>query len=224
MPRTFVARLAATAAVAAITSGFGSASAALIPGHASYSVVFSDLKLDLVDLDLTDNLTPQVTTTAEEFESYYTGDLGDFKLLTGFLGPKTEVVISYTTEITLQALDYPGSFVYFSYDALVYVEGVGYQGSSGEADSLSVFHPNSPYTGEPVLKNYSFSYTFNLTNGIDYDVPTFVPFTLAAGPISELFSDGEANSPIPEPSTYALMLMGLGAVGLHVRRRMRRVR
>jgi hypothetical protein len=66
---------------------------------------------------------------------------------------------------------------------------------------------------------FNFSYTGTLTlDGLDDAVPHLkVQFVNDAGEkVGSLYSDAV---PVPEPTTYALMLAGLGAVGFMARRR-----
>ena len=115
------------------------------------------------------------------------------------------------------------------------------------AEMVSFVPLNLGSSGNPVEGFYSASYPFNIqkagasqftsflgdaiitseTGGVVYDVhyngSSFVTTNLGAFPNQPedgIFVTADIiNAPIPEPETYALMLAGLGALGVYARRR-----
>lgn len=87
------------------------------------------------------------------------------------------------------------------------------------------------FDGKSVTRFNLFVYAIGL--GLAYDTVSLTPPPLRVNPLDSFqsvwsigFSDGSATfgpletlAPVPEPSTYALMLAGLAAVGFVVRRR-----
>lgn len=205
------------------------AAAALPPDRPAYAVAFSDFAFELVDLDPADDLLPQVTTTEAEFGDFFSGQLfgslgeSPLKMLSGFVGPKTEVAIRFRTEITLQALDRPGSFALLLYEALGFVEGQGYVDLGRYSGSLDS-EPDGAYTGLALQRTEGFDVSFSLINDLDETAPRYVGYELSAGATSFEADVGSGPlTPAPEPASWALMGVGLGAVGWAAgRRRTRR--
>lgn len=89
--------------------------------------------------------------------------------------------------------DFVGTFYVDPTDPLVYLSM--YLSAGGAADT---------------------SASFNHTAAISFDLPTGVSFTSASG---SFLTAQETAGAVPEPGTWAMMLVGFGAVGVAIRRK-----
>ncbi len=90
--------------------------------------------------------------------------------------------------------------------------GSSFAGLSGQFDGLQT---DLYWSGTVFAPNPSFAWLFIAANGNHFDVNQILPlFAVAVLP-------GDVAAAVPEPQTYALMLMGVGAVLLAQRRRPR---
>jgi hypothetical protein len=199
----------------------GPAAAALPPDSIGWSAVYSDFSFELIDLVPTDNLSPQITISENQFAAFFSGELTHIepnKGIGGFIGPGTEVVLNYKATITIQALNYNDSFASLLYEDLAFVEGgQGYVFAEGFWETVGP--AGAPFDGRPVTQSLYIDTAFRLNNGSDPAIPTFARFDISLGETAFQGMNGGPISPIPEPSTYALLLAGLGMVGLSTRRR-----
>jgi hypothetical protein len=111
---------------------------------------------------------------------------------------------------------FQGSAATFSFNALTHAIGFDYTGVNERGTSFDVTVDGA---------------TFTLTGNIDNDSSGFWGYTSATGftsfTIATSLDSGYSldqvtyTAAIPEPQSYAMMLLGLGCVGLLVRRRAR---
>jgi hypothetical protein len=204
----------------ALAAFVGPAAAAIPEDDFGWSAVHTNFTYELVDLNLADGLAPQVSVSESEFASFFSGEIGSIglasKSIASFLGPNTRVNLTYTVDVTMQALDNKGSFVFLLYEDVLTLGDVGdlYGVYFQEGFSPETPEPPDEYTGAPIIGTQSFDASFRLVSGSAGE-----QFTIRLGATFFQGDRGTPLAPIPEPHTYVLMLAGLGGIGLLARRR-----
>jgi hypothetical protein len=121
-------------------------------------------------------------------------------------------------------------------DTATFVTPLGFNSVSGILNST--FNTSNPATNlnftSVVLNNSASNFAFNISNGV-FDSASREMIPLISGAVNTLTISGQSfgdasysgtlsfgqTAAVPEPSTWAMMLIGFGAVGFSMRRRRR---
>ncbi len=152
---------------------------------------------------ITENLTLQVFNDPNNYNAYFTG--GTVTFTSGDGSTQTQTIASgYSTETFSQAFSYlnPGHFTPgFSYTATYSEYYVAY----------SEYYQNSGYWQD-------YSCGFLCTGSYWVDTSHWVTYSYYQNQYPNAAGSGNANldvtSPVPEPSTWAMMILGFMGVGV----------
>lgn len=200
----------------------------------TYEISLSDISWSVIDLTPGDAFFPNYTVTSGslvsllspvdiheawgEFESgtVLPPNVGESASVQGLLYPGTQLVWKASGRLSISVIDVDGLWDYESIE----VRTTFYSSDAGIGSSYLELRTGllgSGGTYKRITESFDFGVHMTATN-----FESNVPIWYEIGWFNQIHTDSfDGTPPIPEPSTYAMMLGGLAAMALVARRRER---
>jgi len=179
---------------------------------AGYDMALTNVHVSVTDLNPDDGIAPVISASPSEIESFVTGmGVPGGGSLDGTITPYTRVTITFDLAVLLWYTDVAGASVWLQSSAEDWVPDVGPGAGFGIDTLYGAGWDYRHYDGSYHSVSSGWSPSFDFEN--PFDRPN--TFSISYGTVATIF-DGDPTQPepIPEPSTYLLMLAGLAFIGL----------
>lgn len=206
------------AATLALCTTFAHSSVAI--DETDVRLTFSDISISMKDIKPDDGIDPYVSTGLDSFLSYIKTDPFDQVRIDGKISAGTSVVVTWKSKVTLTLDDYWMEHMDIVGESACHLMVPGVPGFDCQRPSGFGYTGflNGDGSKGLITKTFTGSWRLEVTNEGDETGD----YMLAYGSMWH-FNHRYPDIPsIPEPETYALLLAGLGAMGVAARKKMHR--